>query len=278
MCGCISPVSSRFPSFLFCLLDVRAARRGSDSGDSEGSGDGGNGGNGEAEAAPVVGPAVPAGRRKKRTTSERDGNADGVTSTATPGNGGGSGGGTLPNHFPVSHEVVLEDMTRAALCVAFDPSGARVACGGNSYELNIYTFGTMGRSKKRTKATMPEPEGGHPVRSISYGYGGAVYAVATTSNVFLISPVCACARLCVRVRVVCVRVVCTCCVCTCCVYVLCVRGCLELSHGNGRTGVDNTLAGGCVSSLSSRYPPPFNLPCHSSTHSCCCLPAANSGV
>jgi hypothetical protein len=46
-------------------------------------------------------------------------------------------------YFPMSHEVILKDHTKAVTALAVDPPGARIISGGYDYDVKMWDFGGM---------------------------------------------------------------------------------------------------------------------------------------
>jgi len=46
-------------------------------------------------------------------------------------------------YFPMSHEVILKDHTKAVTALAVDPPGARIITGGYDYDVKMWDFGGM---------------------------------------------------------------------------------------------------------------------------------------
>jgi WD repeat-containing protein 70 len=87
--------------------------------------------------------------------------------------------------LPISHSVSLRGHNKAVTCVAFDPSGSRVATASSDSSLRLYNFAGMDSSHSAFRVITPQE--GQGVRSVSYSSNGDRFAVATTSahaNVF----------------------------------------------------------------------------------------------
>lgn len=66
--------------------------------------------------------------------------------------------GTLEDptkYFPMSHEIVLKDHTKAVTALAVDPPGARVITGGYDYDVKMWDFGGMRGDFKPFKSFEP---------------------------------------------------------------------------------------------------------------------------
>lgn len=58
-------------------------------------------------------------------------------------------------YFPMSHEIVLKDHTKAVTALAVDPPGARVITGGYDYDVKMWDFGGMRGDFKPFKSFEP---------------------------------------------------------------------------------------------------------------------------
>lgn len=47
------------------------------------------------------------------------------------------------DYFPVSHEAIMKDHTKAVTALAIDPAGARLVTGGYDYDVKMWDFGGM---------------------------------------------------------------------------------------------------------------------------------------
>lgn len=58
-------------------------------------------------------------------------------------------------YYPMSHEIVLKDHTKAVTALAVDPPGARVITGGYDYDVKMWDFGGMRGDFKPFKSFEP---------------------------------------------------------------------------------------------------------------------------
>lgn len=61
----------------------------------------------------------------------------------------------LMKYYPMSHEIILKDHTKAVTALAVDPPGARVITGGYDYDVKMWDFGGMSGDFKPFKSFEP---------------------------------------------------------------------------------------------------------------------------
>ena len=81
--------------------------------------------------------------------------------------------------LPISHAVSLRGHDKAVTCIAFDPSGSRIATASSDCSLRFYNFAGMDASQSAFRVITPHE--GQGVRSVSYSNNGDRIVVATTS-------------------------------------------------------------------------------------------------
>ena len=74
------------------------------------------------------------------------------------------------DYFPVSHEAIMKDHTKAVTALALDPAGARLVTGGYDYDIKMWDFGGM-QADFRPFRSM-EPYENYHVRAVFHRHGG----------------------------------------------------------------------------------------------------------
>lgn len=93
--------------------------------------------------------------RKPRPTDEEDGNNDGDENDEDEDQDEESDSNDPTKYYPMSHEIVLKDHTKAVTALAVDPPGARVITGGYDYDVKMWDFGGMRGDFKPFKSFEP---------------------------------------------------------------------------------------------------------------------------
>jgi WD repeat-containing protein 70 len=83
------------------------------------------------------------------------------------------------DEFPVSHEIVLKDHTKAVSAITLDPSGSRLVSGSYDYDLKFWDFGGMNAALKPFRSF--EPVEGHPIHHLEYSASGDSLLAVTSS-------------------------------------------------------------------------------------------------
>src|SRR5579859_1776013 len=83
------------------------------------------------------------------------------------------------DEFPISHEIVLKDHTKAVSAISLDPSGSRLVSGSYDYDMKFWDFGGMNAGLKPFKSV--EPIEGHPIHHLEYSLSGDSILVLASS-------------------------------------------------------------------------------------------------
>ncbi|KAK9900003.1 WD40 repeat-like protein [Cystobasidium minutum MCA 4210] len=82
-------------------------------------------------------------------------------------------------YYPMSHEIVLKDHTKAVTALAVDPPGARVITGGYDYDVKMWDFGGMRGDFKPFKSF--EPYENYHIHDLVWDNNGSAFvAIAGT--------------------------------------------------------------------------------------------------
>lgn len=93
--------------------------------------------------------------RKPRPTDEEDGDNAGYENDEDEDQDEESDSSDPTKYYPMSHEIVLKDHTKAVTALAVDPPGARVITGGYDYDVKMWDFGGMRGDFKPFKSFEP---------------------------------------------------------------------------------------------------------------------------
>ncbi|CAD6581483.1 MAG: hypothetical protein CYPHOPRED_001586, partial [Cyphobasidiales sp. Tagirdzhanova-0007] len=102
----------------------------------------------------------------------------------TNGNGDGEEDGgtdvdveTDTDDFPVSHEVIMKDHTKAVTAISIDPPGARIVTGAYDYDVKMWDFGGMQADFRPFKTF--EPYENYHVHDVAWDRTGTSFVVIT---------------------------------------------------------------------------------------------------